>query len=268
MSPRTDDACSASRLSNGSPVLGKANGSLKSACTAKGRLSTKSCTAAAHFLKNGKSRATLPPDLGTHRDTAHCRERRFGSHGFLPWMTWTEASSRTSSSLSVSSSSLSSSVRYTCRSHPDGRPLAVLSRRLTSAGTQLELTPEGWDLLDAVMLTCILVVCGSHDWKRVAGIGVPVGLSQSQNRNRGNSRRQGSIDEREDVMAIGEEMITGLDGWASPPNLADMSPGGSGFLTPNVNVHLHGPRVVGSLMSSVHASPVPSRAPSPPPYLP
>lgn len=141
------------------------------------------------------------------------RERRFGSPNFLPWITWAETSSasRTSSSLSVSSSP-SSSVRYVCRSHPDGRPLAVLSRRLISAGTQLELTPEGWDILDAVLITGLLVVCGSHDWKRVAGIGVPV--------TRG--------EEVEEGMAVGEEMITGLDGWTSPPELVEIVSGGSG----------------------------------------
>ena len=175
------------------------------------------------------------------------RERRFGLPGFLPWMTWIEASSRAGSSLSLSSNS--SSIQYTCRSHPDGRPLAVLSRRLTSAGTQLELTPEGYDNLDAVLLTGLLVVCGSHDWKRVAGIGVPANFSRS----RQGRERAASIDE-EDGMAVGEEMVTGLDGWASPPDLFEMSPGaGSGFLTP---------RALGSAMHT----PVVSRPASPPPY--
>ncbi|KAG8721025.1 hypothetical protein FRC08_016335 [Ceratobasidium sp. 394] len=187
------------------------------------------------------------------------RERRFGSPNFLPWITWTEASSRTTSSLSVSSSP--SSVRYICRSHPDARPLAVLSRRLTSAGTQLELTPEGWDILDAVLLTGLLVICGSHDWKRVAGIGVPV--------------RQPEEGEGEDGdgMALGEEMVTGLDGWTSPPELVEMG-GASGMYTPR---HIGSPRGVGSGavtpgglggLGVGETTPVGSRAPSPPPYLP
>ncbi|KAG8734281.1 hypothetical protein FRC10_011801 [Ceratobasidium sp. 414] len=195
------------------------------------------------------------------------RERRFGSHNFLPWITWAEASSRTSSSLSLASSS-SSSVRYICRSHPDGRPLAVLSRRLTSAGTQLELTPEGWDILDAVLLTGLLVICGSHDWKRVAGIGVPV--------------QQPEEGEDGDGMALGEEMVTGLDGWTSPPELVEMG-GASGMYTPR---NIGSPRGVGSGAvtpgglgvgmggldvggtTPLRATPVGSRAPSPPPYLP
>ncbi|KAG9100065.1 hypothetical protein FRC06_004571 [Ceratobasidium sp. 370] len=194
------------------------------------------------------------------------RERRFGSLNFLPWITWTEASSHTSSSLSVSSSP--SSVRYLCRSHPDGRPLAVLSRRLTSAGTQLELTPEGWDILDAVLLTGLLVICGSHDWKRVAGIGVPV--------------RQPEEGEDGDGMALGEEMVTGLDGWTSPPELVEMggvsgmytprnigSPRGasSGAVTPGgLGVGMGGLDVGGT--TPLGATPAGSRAPSPPPYLP
>ncbi|CAE7204875.1 unnamed protein product [Rhizoctonia solani] len=195
------------------------------------------------------------------------RERRFGSPGFLPWITWTEASSRTSSSLSLATTSSSSSIRYTCRTHPDGRPLATLSRRITSAGTSLELTPEGWDLLDAIILTGMLVLCGSHDWKRVSGIGVPV---------RGQEQAI-------DAMAVGEEMITGLDGWASPPDLVELSPGaGSGFLSPAIgdgsgylspavgdgSGMLTPARAMGSLtpmMASVHATPAPSRPSSPPP---
>ncbi|KAJ1304887.1 hypothetical protein OPQ81_006021 [Rhizoctonia solani] len=188
------------------------------------------------------------------------RERRFGSPGFLPWMTWTEASSRTSSSLSLSASASPSSIRHICRSHPDGRPLATLSRRITSAGTTLELTPEGWDLLDSVILTGLLVLCGSHDWKRVSGIGVPI---------RGQGPDRASMDD----MAIGEEMITGLDGWASPPDLVEMSPGaGSGYLSPAIGDGsgvLTPARVLGSLtpmMASLHATPAHSRPSSPPPY--
>ncbi|KAG9124879.1 hypothetical protein FRC07_009895 [Ceratobasidium sp. 392] len=199
------------------------------------------------------------------------RERRFGSPNFLPWITWTEGSSRSSSSSSISSSS---SVRYICRSHPDGRPLAVLSRRLTSAGTQLELTPEGYDILDAVLLTGLLVICGSHDWKRVAGIGVPV--------------QHG--DEERDEMALGEEMVTGLDGWTSPPELVEMSIGGgassgmytprgagSGVLSPAVGSSgVLSPAGLGALgvgtgvggTTPARGTPVASRAPSPPPYLP
>jgi len=189
------------------------------------------------------------------------RERRFGAPGFLPWITWTETSSRAASSLSLSSNS-SSSVRYTCRSHPAGRPLAVLSRRLTSAGTQLELTPEGWDILDAVLLTGLLVVCGSHDWKRAAGIGMPV----RHERDGGNS-----IDELDglDGMAVGEEMVTGLDGWTSPPELVEMSPAGmGGMYTPSVRPAAGGLGAMTPFALSARGTPVPSRAPSPPPYLP
>ncbi|CAE6506273.1 unnamed protein product [Rhizoctonia solani] len=188
------------------------------------------------------------------------RERRFGSPGFLPWITWTEASSRPSSSLSLATTS-HSSIRYTCRSHPDGRPLATLSRRITSAGTSLELTPEGRDLIDAVILTGLLVLCGSHDWKRVSGIGVPI-------------HGRGELDRASvDGMAVGEEMITGLDGWASPPDLVELSPGaGSGFLSPAIGDEsgvMTPVRAMGSLtpmMASVHATPAHSRPSSPPPY--
>ncbi|QRV94321.1 hypothetical protein RhiJN_22339 [Ceratobasidium sp. AG-Ba] len=178
------------------------------------------------------------------------------------------STSRTSSSLSVASSP-SSSVRYVCRSHPDGRPLAVLYRRLTSAGTQLELTPEGWDILDSVLVTGLLVVCGSHDWKRVAGIGVPV--------TRG--------EEVEEGMAVGEEMVTGLDGWTSPPELVEISASGSGMYTPRhlgpgsgvtsgavtpgglLAVGEEGGLGVGGTTPIRSGTPVPP-PPSPPPYLP
>ncbi|KAF8750957.1 Josephin protein [Rhizoctonia solani] len=100
---------------------------------------------------------------------------------------------------------------------PRRTPLATLSRRITSAGTTLELTPEGWDLLDSIILTSLLVLCGTHDWKRVSGIGVPV-RAQEPDPDRA------SLDTM-DAMAVGEEMITGLDGWASPPDLLELSPG-------------------------------------------
>ncbi|CAE6478511.1 unnamed protein product [Rhizoctonia solani] len=191
------------------------------------------------------------------------RERRFGAPGFLPWITWTEGSSRTSSSLSLATSASSSSIRYTCRSHPDGRPLATLSRRITSAGTSLELTPEGWDLLDSIILTALLVLCGSHDWKRVSGIGVSIHGHEPD--------RAASID----VMAVGEEMITGLDGWASPPDLVELSPGaGSGYLSPAIGdgsgvltpARGYGMGSLTPMMASVHVTPAPSRPSSPPPY--
>ena len=69
-------------------------------------------------------------------------------------------------------------------------------------------------------------------------------------------------DTDEDGMTVGEEMITGLDGWASPPELLELSPGGGGMGTP---------RGVGTMTPfalSARGTPVPSRAPSPPPYLP
>lgn len=70
-------------------------------------------------------------------------------------------------------------------------------------------------------------------------------------------------DTDEDGMTVGEEMITGLDGWASPPELLELSPGGgAGMGTP---------RGVGAMtpfVLSARGTPVPSRAPSPPPYLP
>ncbi|QRV79684.1 hypothetical protein RhiJN_07699 [Ceratobasidium sp. AG-Ba] len=171
------------------------------------------------------------------------RERRFGLPNFLPWITWTEmtSTSRTSSSLSVASSP-SSSVRYVCRSHPDGRPLAVLYRRLTSAGTQLELTPEGWDILDSVLVTG---------------------------------------EEVEEGMAVGEEMVTGLDGWTSPPELVEISASGSGMYTPRhlgpgsgavtpgglLAVGEEGGLGVGGTTPIRSGTPVPP-SPSPPPYLP
>lgn len=71
-------------------------------------------------------------------------------------------------------------------------------------------------------------------------------------------------------MAVGEEMITGLDGWASPPDLLELSPGaGSGFLSPAVDEGEGFVRGVGSwtpLMASVHVTPAHSRPSSPPPY--
>ncbi|QRV94319.1 hypothetical protein RhiJN_22337 [Ceratobasidium sp. AG-Ba] len=174
------------------------------------------------------------------------------------------STSRTPSSLSLVSSP-SSSVRYVCCLHPDGLPLAVLYRRLVSAGTQLELTPEGWDILDSALVTGLLVVCGSHDWKRVAGIGVPV--------TRG--------EEVEEGMAVGEEMVTSLDGWTSPPKLAEISASGSEMYTPRhlgpgsgavtpgglLAVDEEGGLGVGGTTPIRSGTPVPP-PPSPPPYLP
>jgi hypothetical protein len=81
-----------------------------------------------------------------------------------------------------------------------------------------------------------------------------------------------SIDgDREDGMAVGEEMVTGLDGWASPPELVEMSPGGmGGMYTPSVRP-VGGVGGLGAMTPfalSARGTPVPSRAPSPPPYLP
>ncbi|QRV94320.1 hypothetical protein RhiJN_22338 [Ceratobasidium sp. AG-Ba] len=86
----------------------------------------------------------------------------------------------------------------------------------SSPSSSFRYGSEGWDILDSVLVAGLLVVCGSHDWKRVAGIGVPV--------TRGEKVEEG--------MAVGEEMVTGLDSWTSSPELVETSASGSGIYTP------------------------------------
>ncbi|QRW21765.1 hypothetical protein RhiXN_06754 [Rhizoctonia solani] len=181
------------------------------------------------------------------------RERRFGSPGFLPWITWVEPRAGHLPPTPSPHPPLPLPSGTYVAPTPTDAP-RHLSRRITSAGTTLELTPEGWDLLDSIILTSLLVLCGTHDWKRVSGIGVPV-RAQEPDPDRA------SLDTM-DAMAVGEEMITGLDGpGAGSGYLSPAMRDGSGVLTPA--------RAVGSLtpmMASVHPSPVPSRPASPPPY--
>lgn len=68
---------------------------------------------------------------------------------FLPWLQWTE-----------------NPPSWSCASHPGRMPLAILDRRFMTAGTKLEVTMEGLEYLDALVLTTILVVHSPFDWKR------------------------------------------------------------------------------------------------------
>ncbi|KAG9075038.1 hypothetical protein FRC06_010312 [Ceratobasidium sp. 370] len=130
------------------------------------------------------------------------KEKQFGHPDFLQPITWTEVSRTSTASIY---NDPNTSIRYTCRSYPDNRPLAVLTRYLKRKGTQLELTPEGHAMIVEVVLTALLVVCGSKDWKAVAGAGVPTEEARSV-------AEGGSL-------TVGEEMVSDLDGWAGPPEL-------------------------------------------------
>ncbi|KAG8739531.1 hypothetical protein FRC10_005479 [Ceratobasidium sp. 414] len=130
------------------------------------------------------------------------KEKQFGHPDFLQPIAWTEVSRTSTASIY---NDPNTSIRYTCRSYPDNRPLAVLIRYLKRKGTRLELTPEGHTMMVEVVLTALLVVCGFNDWKAVAGAGVPT--EEARNGTGGGS------------LTIGEEMVSELDGWAGPPEL-------------------------------------------------
>jgi hypothetical protein len=136
-------------------------------------------------------------------DKSNSKEKHFGLPGFLPPMTWSEVSRTSTASIY---NDPNSSVRYTCRSHPENRPLAVLTRYLKRKGSQLELTPEGHATITEVVLTALLMLCGPNDWKAVAGVGVPT------EEVRGDLGPLGGL-------TVGEEMVSDLDGWAGPPEL-------------------------------------------------
>ncbi|KAG8897722.1 hypothetical protein FRC00_003888 [Tulasnella sp. 408] len=77
------------------------------------------------------------------------RLRRFGMPDFLPWVQWIE-----------------SPPSWTCVSHPGRHPLAILDRRFMTAGTKLEVTLEGLEYLDALVISTLFVVHSPFDWKR------------------------------------------------------------------------------------------------------
>ncbi|KAG8775966.1 hypothetical protein FRC12_001170 [Ceratobasidium sp. 428] len=135
------------------------------------------------------------------------KEKRFGHPDFLPSIVWTEASRTSTASIF---NDPNASIRYTCRSHPDNRPLAVLTRYLKRKGTELELTPEGQAIIIEVVLTALLMICKLDDWKVVAGAGVPT--EEVIGGTRENSHPS-------NVLTVGEEMVSDLDGWAGPPAL-------------------------------------------------
>ncbi|KAG8936797.1 hypothetical protein FRC02_011376 [Tulasnella sp. 418] len=91
------------------------------------------------------------------------RMRRFGLPGFLPWLQWME-----------------DPPAWQCVSHPGRRPLALLDRRFLTAGTNLEVTMEGLEYIDALVLTVILVVQGPADWRALQ--------AQAAVRNAGSAR--------------------------------------------------------------------------------
>ncbi|KAG8719183.1 hypothetical protein FRC08_003467 [Ceratobasidium sp. 394] len=130
------------------------------------------------------------------------KEKQFGHPNFLQPITWAEVSRTSTASIY---NDPNTSIRYTCRSYPDNRPLAVLTRYLKRKGTRLELTPEGHAMIVEVVLTALLVVCGPNDWKEVAGAGVPTEVA-------GGGTAGSSL-------TVGEEMVSDLDGWAGPREL-------------------------------------------------
>ncbi|KAG8894309.1 hypothetical protein FRB99_001349 [Tulasnella sp. 403] len=77
------------------------------------------------------------------------RMRRFGMPDFLPWMQWIE-----------------NPPSWSCVSHPLRNPLAILERRFMTAGTTLDITIEGLEYLDALVISCIFVVHSPYDWKK------------------------------------------------------------------------------------------------------
>ncbi|KAG8715734.1 hypothetical protein FRC09_016344, partial [Ceratobasidium sp. 395] len=139
--------------------------------------------------------------------------KRFGHSDFLPSMVWTEVSRTSTASIF---NDPNASIRCTCRSHPDSRPLAVLTRYLKRKGTQLELTPEGHAIIIEVVLTALLMICKPDDWKVVAGAGVPT--EEVTGGTRENSHPS-------NVLTVGEEMVSDLDGWAGPSALMRLRTG-------------------------------------------
>ncbi|KAG9014539.1 hypothetical protein FRB93_013664 [Tulasnella sp. JGI-2019a] len=77
------------------------------------------------------------------------RMRRFGLPEFLPWLQWVE-----------------NPPSWSCYSHPGRMPLAILDRRFMTAGTRLDITYDGLEYLDALVISTILVVHSAHDWRR------------------------------------------------------------------------------------------------------
>ncbi|KAG8864457.1 hypothetical protein FRB96_004960 [Tulasnella sp. 330] len=77
------------------------------------------------------------------------RMRRFGLPDFLPWLQWAE-----------------NPPSWSCYSHPGRMPLAILDRRFMTAGTRLDITLDGLEYLDALVISTILVVHTPHDWRR------------------------------------------------------------------------------------------------------
>ncbi|KAG8721054.1 hypothetical protein FRC09_008558 [Ceratobasidium sp. 395] len=141
------------------------------------------------------------------------KEKRFGHPDFLPSIVWTEVSRTSTASIF---NDPNASIRYTCRSYPDNRPLAVLTRYSKRKGTQLELTPEGHAMIIEVVLTALLMICKPDDWKVVAGAGVPT--DEVTGGTRENSHPS-------NVLTVGEEMVSDLDGWAGPPALMRLRTG-------------------------------------------
>ncbi|QRV85563.1 hypothetical protein RhiJN_27631 [Ceratobasidium sp. AG-Ba] len=155
----------------------------------------------AHVVMRGR-RERLADIMTKGSVFASRKEKHFGLSGFIPNVTWTEVSRTSTASIY---NDPNTSIRYTCRSQSDNRPLAVLARYTKRKGTRLELTPDGHEAIVEVILTALLVVHGINDWKEVSGEGVPI---------------EETIDATpEGSLALGEEMISDLDGWAGPPEL-------------------------------------------------
>ncbi|KAG8978573.1 hypothetical protein FRB90_008381, partial [Tulasnella sp. 427] len=77
------------------------------------------------------------------------RLRRFGMPDFIPWVQWIE-----------------NPPSWTCVSHPGRHPLAILDRRFMTAGTKLEVTLEGLEYLDALVISTLFIVHSPLDWRR------------------------------------------------------------------------------------------------------
>ncbi|KAJ1300821.1 hypothetical protein OPQ81_002461 [Rhizoctonia solani] len=93
-------------------------------------------------------------------------------------------------------------IRYECRTTPpQGRPLALLMHYLKRKGTVMEFTPEGHSILLELFVGALILIYGiTGEWKKVTGVGTNVG--------------EGGLG-----LALGEEMVSDLDGWAGPVEL-------------------------------------------------
>ncbi len=132
--------------------------------------------------------------------------RRFGMPDFLPWLQWIE-----------------NPPSWTCVSHPGRHPLAILDRRFMSAGTTLDVTMEGLEFLDALVISCIFVVHSPMDWKRGEALRRHTTPERTRPASRPPNPRSVSANDALDREAGGEQEPPGLSRRASDSRISRVS---------------------------------------------